>query len=60
MQYFASKKEFKKLLNQIKKRRSFIENIFSIKNHMKDAIKYKAITILGLTFLIKSKKKSNR
>lgn len=57
MQYFDSKKEFKKFVNKQRAKRSFIENIFSLKNQVKGAIKYKAVTILGFTFLLKPKRK---
>lgn len=59
MQYFNTEKEFKKFIKEKRKKRSFIENIFSLKNQRKGAIKYKAITILGFTFLIKPKKRES-
>ena len=59
LQYFTNKKEFKKFLKEIKTKRSLLEQIFSLKNEYKGAIKYKVITILGLKFFIKPKKKEN-
>ena len=58
MQYFNTENEFKKFIKEKRKKRSFIENIFSLKNQRKGAIKYKAVTILGFTFLIKPKRKN--
>ena len=60
-QYFNTKIDFKKFIKkQRHSGRRFIENVFSVKNQEKDAKKYKAITILGFTFLIKTKKRSYR
>ena len=58
LQYFTNEKEFKKFLKEIKTKRSFLEQIFSLKNEYKDAIKYKVITILGFKFYIKPKKRN--
>ena len=57
MLLLSRKKEFKKFVNKQRAKRSFIENIFSLKNQVKGAIKYKAVTILGFTFLLKPKRK---
>lgn len=38
-------------------KRSFLEQIFSLKNKYKDAIKYKIVTVLGIKFYIKPKKR---
>ena len=57
LQYFSNKKEFKKFLKEIHTKRSFLEQIFSLKNEYKDAIKYKVVTVLGIKFYIKPKKK---
>ena len=48
-QYFSSEKEFKSFRKKIKQKRSFLEQIFSLKNK-----------ILGINFLIKPKKKEVR
>lgn len=58
LQYFTNEKEFKKFLKEIKTKRSFLEQIFSLKNEYKDAIKYKVVTILGFNFYIKPKKRN--
>lgn len=55
--YFESEKDFKKLIKAREKGRSFIENIFSIKNKRDGAKKYKVITVLGCPFVIKPKSK---
>ena len=56
--YFYPKEEFEKFLKRKRVKRKFIENIFSIKNETKDAIKYKVITVLGMSFYIKPVPKS--
>lgn len=56
-QYFDNEKEFKAFIKIIKRKRSFLKQIFSIKNEYNDAIKYKIITVLGFDFKIKPKKK---
>lgn len=53
--FFNSEKEFKKWLKNTKIDRCFIENIFSIKNKRVEGNKFKILTILGFTFLIRSK-----
>jgi len=58
-QYFVDEKEFKKFLKKMHTKRSFLEQIFSLKNEYKDAIKYKVVTILGINFFIKPKRKVN-
>ena len=57
LQYFSNEKEFKKFLKEIKTKRSLLEQIFSLKNDYKGAIKYKVVTILGIPLYIKPKKK---
>lgn len=57
LQYYSSEKEFKKFLKDMKTKRDFFEQIFSLKNEYKGAIKYKVVTILGISFYIKPKKK---
>ena len=57
LQYYSSEKEFKKFLKDMKTKRDFFEQIFSLKNEYKGAIKYKVVTILGIPFYIKPKKK---
>lgn len=57
LQYFSNEKKFKKFLKEILTKRSFLEQIFSLKNEYKDAIKYKVVTILGARFYIKPKRK---
>ncbi len=57
LHYFSDKIEFKKFLKNIRPKRSFLEQIFSIKNENKSAIIYKVITILGFKYFIKPKKK---
>lgn len=47
-QYFTSKCEYKRFISHLKSKRSFVENIFSIKNKDINAVKHKVITILGL------------
>jgi len=56
LQYFSNEKEFKKFLKEIKTKRSLLEQIFSLKNEYKDAIKYKVVTVLGIKFYIKPKR----
>ncbi len=56
MQYFDSKEEFNTFKKRVIRRNNFLEEIFSIKNEYKDAIKYKEITILGAKIHIKPKK----
>ena len=53
LQYFSNEKEFKKFLKEIKTKRSFLEQIFSLKNEYNDAIKYKVVTILGIQIKLK-------
>ena len=60
LQYFSNEKEFKKFLKEIRTKRSFLEQIFSLKNEYKDAIKYKVVTILGFKIFIKPKRKENK
>ena len=43
------------MLKSAKRKRKFIENIFSLKNKRENAIKYKVLTILGIRFVIKPK-----
>lgn len=50
-----SEKDFKKMLKSAKRKRKFIENIFSLKNKRENAIKYKVLTIFGISFVIKPK-----
>ena len=57
LQYYSREKEFKKFLKDMKTKRDFFEQIFSLKNEYKGAIKYKVVTILGIPFYIKPKKK---
>ena len=57
LQYFYDEKEFKKFLKEIHSKRNFLEQIFSLKNDYKGAIKYKVVTILGIPLYIKPKKK---
>ncbi|MGN1153133.1 MAG: glycosyltransferase [Candidatus Gastranaerophilaceae bacterium] len=57
LQYFSSEKEFKKFIQEARTNRNFIENIFSLKNKRKGAIKYKVVTILGVEFKMKPKEK---
>lgn len=57
LQYFSNEKEFKKFLKEIKTKRSLLEQIFSLKNDYKGAVKYKVVTILGIPLYIKPKKK---
>ena len=59
LQYFSNEKEFKKFLKNFKTKRSFLEQIFSLKNEYKDAVKYKVVTIIGLKFYIKPKPRRN-
>ena len=56
-QYYSNETEFKKFLKKIKTKRNFFEQIFSLKNEYKDAVKYKVVTILGIPLYIKPKKK---
>ena len=57
-QYFNTEKDFRKFIKKQRNLgRSFIENVFSIRNQEKDNAKYKAITIFGLTFLIKARRR---
>ena len=55
--YYSDEKEFQNFLKKINTKRSFAEQIFSIKNRYKGSIKYKVITILGIPIYIKFKKK---
>jgi glycosyltransferase involved in cell wall biosynthesis len=49
-EYFSSDREFKTFLRKAKTKRTFIENIFSLKTRTKEGIKYKVVTIFGLEF----------
>ncbi len=51
-----SKKEYKIFLNKIKGDLSLIKRIFSIKNQKIRRVKYKVITILGISFKMKHNK----
>ncbi|MBP3847023.1 glycosyltransferase [bacterium] len=57
MQYYTDKNEFNTFLKEMRTKRSFWEEIFSLKNEYKDAIKYKVVTIFGFKFYIKPKKR---
>ena len=43
-------KEYKKMLDIVNQKNSFLENIFSLKKKFKRGVKYRVITILGLKF----------
>ena len=45
LQYFSDEKETEKFLKEIKTKRSFLEQVFSLKNEYKDVIKYKVVTV---------------
>ena len=53
--FFSSGRDYKKFLKELKKQKSFIEQIFSIKNEYIDVIKYKVITIFGVKIYLKPK-----
>lgn len=59
LQYFSNEKEFKKFLKEIRTKRSFLEQIFSLKNEYNDAIKYKVVTVLGIQIKLKPKRKKH-
>lgn len=48
-----SEQEYKKFLKETKGKRSFMEQIFSIKNQKVNGVKFKVVTILGIPFEIK-------
>lgn len=50
-------KDFKEVMKQAKRKRKFIENIFSLKNKKENGRKYKILTILGLEFVFSPKPK---
>lgn len=52
-----SSNDYKEIMKLIKRKKSFIENIFSLKNKNENGKKYKIITFLGCE--IKLKKKRN-
>lgn len=52
-----SKKDYKVFLAKAKGDFSFLEKLFSLKNLVKNNTKIKCVTILGLTFSIKSRRK---
>jgi glycosyltransferase involved in cell wall biosynthesis len=51
-----SKEDYRKFLSRCKSNRSFIENIFSLRNKKIEGIKYKVITILGIEYQFKTVK----
>lgn len=53
-----SEDEYGKFLNKIKGNRSFIEQIFSLKNQKVNGERFKVVTVLGIPFKIKHKKKA--
>ena len=57
-QYFTSEKEYLIYKKKMLQKKSFLKQIFSIQNEYRGAIKYKSLTILGIKFYLKSKKKS--
>lgn len=49
---YLSDAALKKMIKDVNKKRSFIENIFSLKNKKENGVKYKVITILGFSFVL--------
>lgn len=52
---YLSDESLKIMMKNINKKRSFLENIFSLKNKRENGVKYKIITILGFSFSIPKK-----
>ncbi len=52
---YLSDEGLKKMMKDINKRRSFLENIFSLKNKKVNGDKYKIITVLGVSFVLPKK-----
>ena len=52
---YLSDESIKIMMKNINKKRSFLENIFSLKNKRENGVKYKIVTILGFSFSIPKK-----
>ena len=55
-----SNKEYKKFIKLITKKKTLLENIFSVKNKTEDGVKRKILTILGIQFEINSGKNNTK
>lgn len=53
-----SPKDYKQMIYKSRRKNTFLESFFSLKNERKLGIKYKVITILGIKIKLKPKKKS--
>lgn len=56
-QEILSIKDYKRFIQKTKIKKSFIEQIFSIKNQKENGIKIKVVTIFGIEFVMKNNKK---
>lgn len=52
---YLSEENIRIMIKNLKRKRSFLENIFSLKNKRENGVKYKIITILGLSFTLSRK-----
>lgn len=51
---YLSDDDYKKMIKDVNKKRSFWENLFSLKNKRENGVKYKIITVLGTSFCLKA------
>ena len=52
---YLSEKSIKIMIKNLNRKRSFLENIFSLKNKRENGVKSKIITILGFSFPLSRK-----